>query len=130
MVGHDVRTCCMLLFAACNRQRGFFLPLSGGIDSTATACIVASMCTLVLEACQQGNKQVISDLQRIMDKDSDYIPQNVYTPFQTTPLHFFFVLAKRPTLAIYLKCAVCCVGCILYLFEVCRVLRGVHSLFI
>ena len=31
-------------------QGGYFLPLSGGIDSSATACIVASMCHLIVDA--------------------------------------------------------------------------------
>ena len=31
---------------------GFFLPLSGGIDSSSTACLVASMCSIVMEACR------------------------------------------------------------------------------
>lgn len=33
---------------------GFFLPLSGGIDSSSVACLVASMCDLVLDYCHQG----------------------------------------------------------------------------
>lgn len=33
---------------------GFFLPLSGGIDSSSTACVVASMCELVLQACHDA----------------------------------------------------------------------------
>ena len=33
---------------------GFFLPLSGGIDSSSTACLVSSMCSLVMEACRSG----------------------------------------------------------------------------
>ena len=37
-------------------QGGFFLPLSGGIDSSATACIVASMCHLVCDAAKQGGE--------------------------------------------------------------------------
>ena len=33
---------------------GFFLPLSGGIDSSSTACMIASMCDLVLQACHDA----------------------------------------------------------------------------
>src|SRR5271170_7055489 len=41
------------------KQAGFFLPLSGGIDSCATAVIVHSMTRLVLGAIQSGkNPQV------------------------------------------------------------------------
>lgn len=35
-------------------QGGFFLPLSGGVDSTSTACIVFSMCTQICDAVQKG----------------------------------------------------------------------------
>jgi NAD+ synthase (glutamine-hydrolysing) len=35
---------------------GYFLPLSGGIDSCATACIIHSMCRLVVKTAQQGGK--------------------------------------------------------------------------
>ncbi|EEP78065.1 glutamine-dependent NAD(+) synthetase synthase [glutamine-hydrolyzing]) [Uncinocarpus reesii 1704] len=44
---------------------GFLLPLSGGIDSCATAIIVFSMCRLVIEAIENGNDQVIADVKRI-----------------------------------------------------------------
>lgn len=37
-----------------SRQAGFFVPLSGGIDSCATATIVYSMCRLVVEAAGKG----------------------------------------------------------------------------
>ena len=33
---------------------GFFLPLSGGIDSSSTACLVGSMCDLVMDGCHKG----------------------------------------------------------------------------
>ena len=35
---------------------GFFLPLSGGIDSSSTAAIVASMCELVMESSRKGSE--------------------------------------------------------------------------
>ena len=37
-----------------SRTQGYFLPLSGGIDSAATALIVHSMCRLVAEAAGRG----------------------------------------------------------------------------
>ncbi|KAK6498782.1 glutamine-dependent NAD(+) synthetase [Arthrobotrys musiformis] len=52
---------------------GFFLPLSGGIDSCATATIVHSMCRLVIEAIERNDKQVISDVQKIT-KDPTFLP--------------------------------------------------------
>lgn len=35
-------------------QGGFFLPLSGGVDSSSTACIVYSMCCMIVEAVKKG----------------------------------------------------------------------------
>ena len=48
-----------------SRQVGFVLPLSGGIDSCATAILVFSMCRIVVEEIREGNESVISDVQRI-----------------------------------------------------------------
>lgn len=39
-----------------SRTQGYFVPLSGGIDSCATAVIVFSMCRLVAEAAERGGK--------------------------------------------------------------------------
>eukprot|EP00041_Stephanoeca_diplocostata_P033529 m.1110105 g.1110105 ORF g.1110105 m.1110105 type:complete len:761 (-) comp24356_c0_seq8:2995-5277(-) len=55
---------------------GYFLPLSGGIDSTATACIVASMCRLVFNAAREGNDTVLADLRRITGNGDDYVPES------------------------------------------------------
>lgn len=54
---------------------GFFLPLSGGIDSCATAVIVHSMCRLVVAACENGNKQVIKDAQLVAGMPEDWMPK-------------------------------------------------------
>lgn len=54
---------------------GFFLPLSGGIDSTATACLVASMCNQVCKAINEKNIQVLKDVRRLTHSD-DYVPQS------------------------------------------------------
>lgn len=35
-------------------QGGFFLPLSGGVDSTSSAIIVYSMCRMVVQAIKNG----------------------------------------------------------------------------
>ncbi|KAK3346645.1 glutamine-dependent NAD(+) synthetase [Lasiosphaeria hispida] len=48
-----------------SRAAGYFVPLSGGIDSCATATIVFSMCRLVIAAVKEGNQQVITDVKRI-----------------------------------------------------------------
>lgn len=59
-----------------SRTQGYFLPLSGGIDSCATACIVHSMCVLVTEAAHRGEQHVIADARRIAGEpeDSSYVP--------------------------------------------------------
>lgn len=57
-----------------SRQAGFFVPLSGGIDSCSTATIVFSMCREVFKAAQQDNKQVIADMCRICGEEDDWRP--------------------------------------------------------
>lgn len=56
-------------------QGGFFLPLSGGVDSSSTATIVHSMCRLVVDAVQTGNAQVLYDVRKILS-DPTYTPDN------------------------------------------------------
>ena len=74
-----------------SRTQGYFIPLSGGIDSCATATIVYSMCRLVSEAALRGgawlhvwclqfayakvyeDKQVIADARRIAGEPVDSI---------------------------------------------------------
>lgn len=45
---------------------GFFLPLSGGADSSSVACIVGIMCHLVTKTANDGDTCVMQDVQRIM----------------------------------------------------------------
>ncbi|OGJ56845.1 NAD(+) synthase [Candidatus Peribacteria bacterium RIFCSPHIGHO2_01_FULL_51_9] len=52
---------------------GFFLPLSGGLDSGSVNALVGSMCHMVIDAVQEGNKEVLADIRRIV-ADEDYIP--------------------------------------------------------
>ncbi|KAK7060897.1 glutamine-dependent NAD(+) synthetase [Paramarasmius palmivorus] len=61
-----------------SRTQGYFVPLSGGIDSCATAVIVYSMCRLVAEAARKADKQVIADARRMVGEpeDSGYIPSD------------------------------------------------------
>ncbi|XP_033217221.1 glutamine-dependent NAD(+) synthetase [Belonocnema kinseyi] len=54
-------------------QGGFFLPLSGGVDSSATACLVYSMCDLIVDAVKKGDAQVLSDIRKIVG-DFEYVP--------------------------------------------------------
>lgn len=55
--------CWMWDYLRRSKQAGFFIPLSGGIDSCATSMIVYSMCRMVYEAFHAGNEQVISDVE-------------------------------------------------------------------
>uniref|UniRef100_A0A8C1THG7 Glutamine-dependent NAD(+) synthetase n=1 Tax=Cyprinus carpio TaxID=7962 RepID=A0A8C1THG7_CYPCA len=56
-------------------KAGFLLPLSGGVDSSSTACIVYSMCVQICRAVKDGNSQVLEDVQRVVS-DSSYRPED------------------------------------------------------
>lgn len=56
-----------------SKQGGYFLPLSGGIDSSSTACIVFSMCNLIYQACIDGDTQVLNEV-RIIVGQQNYFP--------------------------------------------------------
>ncbi|KAL8691469.1 MAG: hypothetical protein Q9218_003313 [Villophora microphyllina] len=53
---------------------GYLVPLSGGIDSCATAVLVYSMCRLVIKEIKDGNDQVIADVKRLA-RFSDHLPE-------------------------------------------------------
>ncbi|XP_056383569.1 glutamine-dependent NAD(+) synthetase isoform X3 [Hyla sarda] len=57
-----------------SKQGGFLLPLSGGVDSSAVACIVYSMCRLVCQAVDAGNEEVLHDMRQIVG-DAFYVPR-------------------------------------------------------
>lgn len=67
---------------------GYLVPLSGGIDSCATATIVYSMCRIVMEAVKEGNSQVIEDVKRIAKYNGDGVlpktPQELCNQVFTT----------------------------------------------
>jgi len=65
-----------------SRAVGFFLPLSGGLDSCSVAVIVFSMCQLVVKRAEEGDEQVILDARRIVGEP----PQSNYRP--TDPKEF------------------------------------------
>ena len=48
-----------------SKQSGFFLALSGGIDSCSSAVICFSMARLIVDAIGKGNQQVVSDFRTI-----------------------------------------------------------------
>lgn len=56
-------------------QAGFLLPLSGGVDSSSTACIVHSMCVQLCQAIENGNSQVLEDVRRVVG-DTSYCPRD------------------------------------------------------
>jgi len=50
--------------------RGFFLPLSGGLDSASVATMVGSMCHLVYKAIEEEkDEKVLSDLRKVVKND-------------------------------------------------------------
>ncbi|TPX60523.1 hypothetical protein PhCBS80983_g01676 [Powellomyces hirtus] len=61
-----------------SKSGGFFLPLSGGLDSCCTAIIVFSMCDLVCKAAKNGERHVIADARRVAGEpaDSTYVPED------------------------------------------------------
>ncbi|KAK3684892.1 hypothetical protein B0T22DRAFT_464411 [Podospora appendiculata] len=54
-----------------SQTAGYLVPLSGGIDSCATAVIVYSMCRIVMQAINDNNAQVIEDVKRIARYDDE-----------------------------------------------------------
>ncbi|XP_038621075.1 glutamine-dependent NAD(+) synthetase [Tachyglossus aculeatus] len=58
-----------------SQQAGFFLPLSGGMDSSSSACIVYSMCHQVCLAVKNGNQQVLADVRKMVYNDA-YTPED------------------------------------------------------
>jgi NAD+ synthase (glutamine-hydrolysing) len=54
-------------------QGGYFLPLSGGVDSSSSATIVHSMCRMIVEAVELGEVQVLHDVRKIL-ADPEFIP--------------------------------------------------------
>jgi NAD+ synthase (glutamine-hydrolysing) len=59
-----------------SKASGFFLPLSGGLDSCSVATIVYSMCRLVAQKAKDNDPQVLQDARRIVGEpaDSTYRP--------------------------------------------------------
>ncbi|KAJ1740461.1 glutamine-dependent NAD(+) synthetase [Coemansia sp. RSA 989] len=69
-------------------QGGFFLPLSGGLDSCSTALIVHSMCRQVTAACKRGDQQVLHDVRQCVGAAAgpDYVPESA----QELASHLFY----------------------------------------
>ena len=64
---------------------GFFLPLSGGADSSSTAAIVGCMCKMAVKEVDDGNETVLADIRRIVN-DPGYTP-TVATEFAGRIFH-------------------------------------------
>ncbi|KUI57806.1 Glutamine-dependent NAD(+) synthetase [Cytospora mali] len=52
---------------------GYFLPLSGGLDSSTVALFVYSMARMVLQAINNGEQTVLNDLRRVTG-EKDFVP--------------------------------------------------------
>jgi NAD+ synthase (glutamine-hydrolysing) len=52
-------------FLVRSKAAGFFIPLSGGLDSASTAALVYSMCTIAMKALAEGNQSVKKDVERL-----------------------------------------------------------------
>ena len=59
-----------------SRLGGFFLPLSGGADSCATAVIVGCMCQLLVRAANHTNcdDRLLHEIRIATGEDDDYVP--------------------------------------------------------
>lgn len=68
--------CWMWDYLRRSKASGFLVPLSGGIDSCATAVLVYSMCREVMKALEQNNKQVLDDVRRIAKEGPEWTPQS------------------------------------------------------
>jgi NAD+ synthase (glutamine-hydrolysing) len=55
--------------------RGYFLPLSGGADSSSTASMVASMAMIIFESVQKGNQETLKDLRKVV-QNPDFMPKS------------------------------------------------------
>lgn len=49
-------------------QAGFLLPLSGGVDSASTACVVHSLCVLLCQAVEDGSECFPTQSPPVRDK--------------------------------------------------------------
>ena len=65
-----------------SRQAGYFLPLSGGVDSASTAVLVYSMCRMLYGAIKSKDtlphtkELVLSDCRRVCAQADDWIPSS------------------------------------------------------
>ena len=56
---------------------GYFVPISGGADSSSTIALVGSMCQLVVESISRGNQQTLADIRKVL-ADETYMPSSAH----------------------------------------------------
>ena len=56
---------------------GYFVPISGGADSSSTIALVGSMCQLVVESINRGNQQTLADIRKVL-ADETYMPSSAH----------------------------------------------------
>ena len=56
---------------------GYFVPISGGADSSSTVALVGSMCQLVIESVSKGNQQTLADIREVL-ADETYVPSSAH----------------------------------------------------
>merc|ERR1712000_226245 len=73
---------------------GYFVPISGGADSSSTAALVGSMCQLVVRSVADGNMQTRADARKVVG-DPNYIPTDV-REFANRILHTCYMASENP----------------------------------
>nr|CAH8820169.1 unnamed protein product [Trichobilharzia regenti] len=62
-----------------SKSSGFFLCLSGGLDSASVACIVFSLCYQIFEAIiSQRNFTVLEQCRSLLNESNEYIPHSAH----------------------------------------------------
>ncbi|KAI0567129.1 glutamine-dependent NAD synthetase [Gracilaria domingensis] len=59
-------------------MNGFFLPLSGGADSSSSAVIVGSMCQMLVDATNSGHceERLLNEIRRVTQTNRGYVPKD------------------------------------------------------
>ena len=56
---------------------GYFVPISGGADSSSTVALVGSMCQMVVKSISRGNQQTLADVRKVLG-DETYLPSSAH----------------------------------------------------
>ncbi|MBP98072.1 NAD(+) synthase [Candidatus Poribacteria bacterium] len=56
---------------------GYFVPISGGADSSSTVALVGSMCQMVVESISRGNQQTLADVRKVL-ADETCLPSSAH----------------------------------------------------